>query len=265
MSSKDRFKQEIDTSESSDLLVTTLGVMAVGLVCFSFLLLSLSFSKTGRKRAINLIQEFKQKTLWNSIIMMTYANYLNLVLKSRNQIITKLKDDENLAAGIFWGTLLLIYPLLIAKFLHHNHKQLNSLDFRKKYENFYKEVKVLNHGRRAIFFYPFFLAKRWIFMSIIVITNNTGLQFFALLNINKASVIIYGWMNPHVTRQRKWQEYFNEVMMMLLAYTMLCMTSFLLDNQIIFDIGYVFIIMFGVLLAGNLSYIFYIQYTRWSR
>ena len=53
--------------------------------------------------------------------------------------------------------------------------------------------------------------------------------------------------------------------MMFLAYSMLCMTHFVLDNKIIFKIGYAFIINFGFLVTGNLIYIFHIQYTRYAR
>ena len=102
-------------------------------------------------------------------------------------------------------------------------------------------------------------------MSIVFMGSNTGLQFFALLNLNKASVIVYGWMSPHTLRQRKWLEYFNEVMVMFLSYSMVCMTAFLLDYELIFKIGYVFIILFGVLVVGNLIYISNVLFGRYRR
>ena len=116
--------------------------------------------------------------------MMSYANYLNLVLKSREKIMSLDEETKNVFAGVCFSSLLLAYPLAISRFLLYNHSELDNKVFRKKYENFYKEVKIKNNGRRAVFFYPFFLFQRWIYMTIIVITHNTGLQFCALLNVN---------------------------------------------------------------------------------
>ena len=107
--------------------------------------------------------------------MMSYANYLGLVLKARNKIIPRDMEDQNIAAGVCFGLLLLAYPFFIAKFLHYNHKELDSLAFRKKYEFFYKEVRVTNRGRKAVLFYPLFLIKRWLFMTTIAMTDNTGI------------------------------------------------------------------------------------------
>ena len=78
-------------------------------------------------------------------------------------------------------------------------------------------------------------------------------------------MICYGYITPHVTRERKYLEYFNDVMMMFLAYAMVCMTHFVLNSEIIFKMGYAFIILFGMLVAGNLMYIFYVLYTRYAR
>jgi hypothetical protein len=94
---------------------------------------------------------------------------------------------------------------------------------------------------------------------------NSGLQFFALLNINKASVILYGWMNPHLSRRRRKLEYFNDTLLMQLSYSMLCMTSFLLDNEVIFNMGYVFISQFVILVVVNLLYIFITIHDRYLR
>lgn len=102
-------------------------------------------------------------------------------------------------------------------------------------------------------------------MTIVIMGPHTGLQLFALLNLNKATIILYGWMTPHVTKERKWLEYFNEVMVMFLSYSMLCMTSFLLDDDVIFNIGYVFISIFGFLIAGNLTYISWVIFEKFRR
>jgi len=68
-------------------------------------------------------------------------------------------------------------------------------------------------------------------------------------------VILYGWINPHAIKERKRLEYFNDVMMMQLAYSMICMTSYMLDLELSFYFGYVFMTISGVMVVGNFAYI----------
>jgi len=91
---------------------------------------------------------------------------------------------------------------------------------------------------------------------------NSGLQLLALLNVNKASVIIYGKMRSHVTKERRMIEYFNDVMVMWISYSMICMTDFVRDDMAKFYNGFMFIAIFGVVVLGDLCYISNIIYTR---
>jgi len=55
-------------------------------------------------------------------------------------------------------------------------------------------------------------------------------------------------------------------MIMFLSYIMLTMTDFLGDNsEIIYQMGYVFITLFGILVVGNLVYIFNVLFERYAR
>jgi len=116
----------------------------------------------------------------------------------------------------------------------------------------------------------------------VFVGDNSGLQFVFFINLNVATVVFYGWMTPHTTKERKWLEYFNDVMIMLLTYSMICMTSFLVDRRqgerpikgrklsltgagivgvgsdeldMKFNMGYIFMALFGILVIGNFTYI----------
>jgi hypothetical protein len=72
--------------------------------------------------------------------------------------------------------LLLCYPIFIAFFLKKNHEELDSDEYRMKYEKFYSEVAVVNREAKNLFYYPFFLIKRWFLsMLIVFMGTNTGL------------------------------------------------------------------------------------------
>ena len=103
--------------------------------------------------------------------------------------------------GVLFSMALIAYPVFISLFLSYNREHLNSLEFRKKYENFYKDVHIKITGRKAIFYYPQFLTKRWLIVMIsVLIGQNSGLQLIALLYVNKASIIVYGRMMSHNTK-----------------------------------------------------------------
>ena len=104
------------------MLISTLGMLVLGLIFFSVFLLAIFYTESGRERATKKIEEVKEKFIWNQIIMMSYANYLGLVLKSKKEIIPSNMDDKNVATGFCLNLLLLAYPLLIAKFLLSNNK-----------------------------------------------------------------------------------------------------------------------------------------------
>jgi len=176
--------------------------------------------------------------------------------------------------------------MLAAVQLVRNHKLLRSWSFVERFSNWYIDIKIKNRGKQVVLFYPSFLVKRWFFVLITVfVGNNSGLQFVLFINLNVATVVFYGWMTPHTTKERKWLEYFNDVMIMLLTYSMICMTSFVLDHRqgerpikgrklsltgegwagevgvssdeldMKFNMGYVFMALFGILVIGNFAYI----------
>jgi len=142
--------------------------------------------------------------------MMSYANFIRLCQKSLIRCL-----------------LLIVYPMGVALFLVKNRDQLRTEAFVKKCSNWYIDIKIKNRGMQTVFFWPSFLMKRWFFVLITYIfVKNSGLYFCAFVNLNVASVIFYGWITPHTTKQRRWLEYFNEVMTMQLTYAMMCMTYY---------------------------------------
>ena len=58
-------------------------------------------------------------------------------------------------------------------------------------------------------------------------------------------------------------EYFNEVMVMFLSYSKVCMTAYVLDSEVVYEVGHSFIILFLILVAGNLIYITNILFKRY--
>jgi hypothetical protein len=100
---------------------------------------------------------------------MTYINYIGITIKARNLIISEDIENQNKALGITLCLALLSYPMYISYFLKSHVLELDSAAFRKKYEQFYKEVSVVNRDPENMLYYPLFLAKRWLLQVSIVI------------------------------------------------------------------------------------------------
>ena len=144
------------------MLVTTISISVIGLIFFSLFIFVLAFTKSGRKKASAIIKKQKENLVWNGIIVMTYINYIGMMIKARDMIISENIEKQNKALGIIMCLVLLSYPIYISYFLKSNQSELDSAGYRKKYEQFYKEVSVVNRDSENMLYYPLFLTKRWL-------------------------------------------------------------------------------------------------------
>jgi len=172
--------------------------------------------------------------VWNGTIMATFVNYLSIVGKSKSFLESNDDQPPNTWLGIILCGFALVYPFLAARFLIKNHNDLLiDESFIKKFSNWWIDIETSKRGRRVVLYYPSFLIKRWFIVLITVLAGQiSGIEFVALLNLNVASVVVYGWIKPHAIQKRRILEYFNDVMIMKLSYSMICMTAFNLDLEV---------------------------------
>jgi hypothetical protein len=78
----------------------------------------LAFTEKGRETAKKQIQTQKDNLIWNGFIMMSYVNYLNLMKKAKDRIIS----DDTITIGILTALVLLACPIIIAIFLVKNRE-----------------------------------------------------------------------------------------------------------------------------------------------
>ena len=69
------------------------------------------------------------------------------------------------------------------------------------------------------------------------------------------SVIILGRLKPFKTRDKRETEIFNEIILMVVMYTIMCFSSFVPDAAVRFNIGYVCIAAIAAHLAVNFAII----------
>jgi hypothetical protein len=75
-----------------------------------------------------------------------------------------------------------------------------------------------------------------------------------LLNLNVFGIIAYGAMRSHDSKKRRDLEFCNESMILVLSYTVMCMSDFNQEIEAIFYSGLVFVAIFMAIIVGNFGY-----------
>ena len=121
-------------------------------------------------------------------------------------------------------------PFLVAIFLYPNYQYLDRKKFKSKYINLYQDVSI-NRGRRAIMSIPFNLLQNWcIIMSSVVANDDDAIQGILILQIYVFSIIAIGKMRSHNFIGRRRLELFNVWTTMLIVYSIIYMTNFVLNE-----------------------------------
>ena len=106
---------------------------------------------------------------------------------------------------------------------------------KSKYQKLFLDITIVKRGKYTILYTPISFLRKWLTLIIpVVIINTVGLQLIILLNINIFSVIIYGQLKAHKTHARRLMEYLNESMVLLITYSMICMTLFNQDELMVY-------------------------------
>ena len=88
MTEEERFEHSIEKREGSDMLVTTVGMSAIAIFFANVqIVLLIAFNSKGKKQASDIIKKHKENLMWNGIIVITYVNYIGIVIKARDMII----------------------------------------------------------------------------------------------------------------------------------------------------------------------------------
>ena len=139
-------------------------------------------------------------------------------------------------------------------FLNKNFSQLTTPQFKSKYSKMIIDLSV-QRGRETIFYYPAYFIKRLIILMIPAIAlENGGVQYFLLMNVFIFGIIAYGCMRSHNSFWRRNLEFFNDSCIMMIIYSMVCMTDFIETEIQIFNNGYIFIVWLVFLFLGNMTY-----------
>lgn len=121
------------------------------------------------------------------------------------------------------------YPLVISLYLRIHREELLKEEFVNKVGLLYKGLNV-HRNFSAIYFYPVFYFKRFLFILIpFILPNYSGQQLMVLMLLTQGYLIWYCSVMPHQERWAKNLELCNEFFMLLLLYHNITFTNFNID------------------------------------
>lgn len=136
---------------------------------------------------------------------------------------------------------MVFYPLVCSFLLNHRFfERLEDEKIKKRISNLYQKIGTDNKWK--LLYYPLFLWRRVVFVIIpTFLYLYPAFQVQFLLFMTSLYLIYFASQRPHKDRHRAQIETFNEVMIMITNYHMVCFSNFNPEMEAQFAMGYSFI------------------------
>lgn len=156
---------------------------------------------------------------------------------------------------VFMLCLSVLAPIIIIHKLYKNFDKLKGNEWISRYGALYSDLR-LKTGRTVLMVPGFFLFRR-VMLGIAICTVGRVFiwQVFLMTGQITTQVIIIG-SGVYQTPSRRRAEFFNELMLMFVMYTIFCFTPWVDDVIVKFQLGYLTCLIVGCHLAVNFFLIF---------
>jgi len=122
------------------------------------------------------------------------------------------------------------YPFLAWYAVVANQNNLEDEETQKKMVNLYAEVRIRKEDPERdwnIAYYPIFLLRRIVFVALpTFLWVFPYFQIQCLLMFTSLYIIFYAGTRPHNSKERSYIEIFNEILVMVACYHMVCFSEF---------------------------------------
>jgi len=261
-------KGAFDTKRSSHSLMMNLRVYILdGFIVLAVLLMifPLKYTKAFKTKLTSFYNNFKAKFFWNGAIRTITVMYIQLAMTFANQIKISIYEgglEQNPVdkfISIFMFVALFGYPFIAWFAIIHNEKNLNNEETKKKMVNLYADIRIREDDPdRAwnIAYYPNFLIRRIMFVAFpTFLWVFPYFQIQCLIMFTSLYIIFYAGTKPHNSRDRRYMEVFNEVLIMIACYHLICFSEFNLSPIAQFNTGYSYVVVFAVAVIVNIGVI----------
>jgi hypothetical protein len=160
---------------------------------------------------------------------------------------------------------MLAYPFIALLVILIFRNRLDEENIKKRISNFYTQIKT-DKGLWSLSYYTIFLLRRLLFVAIpTLLPSAPWFQLQILIFTSSLYVMYYAGTKPHAEKERVNIEIFNEIMIMMINYHMVCFSEFNLDLMAQFNMGYSFVVCILVVVFGNIMVLAIKQIKSWRR
>ena len=158
---------------------------------------------------------------------------------------------------VFFAVLVVIFLLGMGIYLYKNFNNLDDADFRQTIGAMYADLEIKNGSYVLIHVFNFFFRRLVIPLSV-VYSHNIVVQIHAMTGSTLLQLIIIGYVKPFKGGSfANKMEMFNECMLLLIMYTMMCFTDLVPDVRIQYKMGYISCVLVVGHLLVNLGLMLY--------
>ena len=243
----------------SQYFLINMGTMAcfflIYIVVLLIVLACLPFSKRRCRRIKRLERKVKSKVFWSSLITLLNESYVILaVCLIINAQILSLESTGLAVMSILCVTFLVLQILLPIFFigkLYWNFDRLKDPQIEQGYGVIYEELRIKT-GKKILFIPSSFLVRRVMLAIAVCIVGKVLIwQVFILVGQVVAQIILIG-ENVYMKSSKSKIEYFNEVIILCVLYTILTFSPWVSDLDVKFYVGYWTISFIVIHLAVNM-------------
>lgn len=151
------------------------------------------------------------------------------------------------------------YPFAAWYAIVYNQNNLEEEETKKKMVNLYAEIRIRKDDPDRdwnIAYYPTFLFRRIMFVAFpTFLWVFPYFQIQCLLMFTSLYILFYAGTRPHNSKERHYIEVFNEVLIMIACYHLVCFSEFNLSPLAQYNTGYSYVAVFAVAVLVNIGII----------
>jgi len=222
----------------------------------------LKYSNKFKAKAKAFYEKFKKNFFWNGFIRALTIMYIQSCISFCKVIKKSMTEGEevhifdSVTSKVAFAALIL-YPFICWKAIYNNSEKLEEKSVQDRIGNLYSDLITRpDHQNKNwnLSYYPIFLLRRVLFVGIPTFFFAWPWhQIQALIWSTSIYIIFYAGIKPHNSRGRSRIEIFNECMIMIGCYHLICFSEFNLSSLTQYQTGYSYVAVFAIVLLVNLG------------
>ena len=253
---KSKFNTDGTPSIIDDLRLYIMGLAALVVVLVLASLVMLL--KKYRAKILKLIRTLFNNLVFNGMIRSLTIMYIQLCMSFGDQIKLFMQGNtnqtlDNKIIGLIMFVSMLGYPGVCWLIIKRNREKLEEPQIWKRISNFYSELKLRQKLTGHLFYYPLFLIRRIVFVGIpTFLYQFPSHQVQLLIFLTSMYILFYMNNRPHWDSKRGQVEIFNELMILVSSYHLICFSDFNLHAAAQFNMGYSFVAVIFIVVFVNI-------------